>query len=40
MQEPFRAKVPDSGAYQYGMSPLHLELMLRRRETFPSVSML
>jgi hypothetical protein len=40
MQGPFIDKVPDSGAYQYGLSPLHLDWMPRRKENFPSVSML
>jgi hypothetical protein len=39
MQGPLNAKVPDSGACQYGLPPLHLDIMLRRRENFPSATM-
>jgi hypothetical protein len=39
MQGPLNAKVPDSGACQYGLPPLHLDWMPRRRENFPNVSM-
>jgi hypothetical protein len=39
MQGPLNAKGPDSGTYQYGLSPLHLDWMPRRTENFPSVSM-
>jgi hypothetical protein len=40
MQGPFNAKVPDSGVYQNGLWPLHLDWMPRRIEKFPSASML
>jgi hypothetical protein len=40
IQGSLNAKVPGSRAYQYGLSALHLDWMPRRKENFPSASML
>jgi hypothetical protein len=39
VQEPFSAQVPDSGACQYSLPPLHLDWMPRIRHNFPTASM-